>query len=322
MARKNAPLPYNKRNISAAAIAAEHADSIKDKVVLTTGVSPGSQGAHFVETIAKHQPRLLILAGRNASKIQQTAEKIRNDPECEGVTVRVLSLDLASQVAVWKAARQVNAYPEAIDVVMNSAAVMAGPYRTTEHGIELQFGANHVGHYLFTNLIMKKILAAPNPRIVNVSSDGHRLGPVRFSDWNFSGGASYDQWEAYGQSKSANILFTKGLAQKLGPKGLRSFSLHPGVIYGSSLAPAITNAMMGVTPVAAGADEKGNAKAIDEGTASHVIAAFDPRLDDYNGAYLENGNISDHARPTVSDPDDVDKLWKLSERLVATEFDY
>lgn len=82
------------------------------------------------------------------------------------------------------------AYPESIDVLVNNAGIMAkSPYSQTPEGIEAQFGANHIGHYLFTNLIMKKLIGGEGngrtARVVNVSSDGYRLGPVRFDDWNF-----------------------------------------------------------------------------------------------------------------------------------------
>jgi NAD(P)-dependent dehydrogenase (short-subunit alcohol dehydrogenase family) len=73
-------------------------------------------------------------------------------------------------------------------VLVNSAGITAGPYRTTNEEIEAQFGANHIGHFLFTNMLMPKLLAAPAPRVVNVSSDGHRLGGMRFSDPNFQDG--------------------------------------------------------------------------------------------------------------------------------------
>jgi NAD(P)-dependent dehydrogenase (short-subunit alcohol dehydrogenase family) len=154
------------------------------------------------------------------------------------VPVRILALDLASQTQIRKAAKEVLAYPEeCIDVLVNSAGIMAGPYRTTEEGIEAQFGSNHIGHFLFTNLIMSKLLIAKAPRVVNVASDGHRFSGVRFEDPSFGGGKVYDQWEAYGQRKTANILFSRALAEKLGSRGLTAYSLHPGVALGTSLAP-------------------------------------------------------------------------------------
>lgn len=231
------PLPYNRQNALASTIAADNASNIAGKVVLTTGVTQGGLGATFVEEVAKHSPALLILAGRSLSKVQATADKIKSNPASANVEVRVLTLDLASQNQVREAAKEFLAYPEThIDVLVNSAGTMGGPYRTTAEGIENQFGSNHVGHFLFTNLIMPKILASKAPRIVNVASDGHRFSGIRFDDPSFQDGKAYDKWDAYGQSKTANILFTNALVERLGSKGLKAYSLHPGQVMGTSLA--------------------------------------------------------------------------------------
>lgn len=156
---------------------------IKGKTILTTGVSPNGLGASFVQTIAVHGPKLLILAGRDASKIDQTASEIKSiNPS---VSTRSLILDLGSQAQIREAAAEINGYAENIDVLVNNAGVMAVPYGTTADGLETQFGTNHIGHFLFTNLILDKILASPSPRIVNVSSNGHSIGPVRWDDVGF-----------------------------------------------------------------------------------------------------------------------------------------
>lgn len=321
------PLPYNRKNAFASKIAAENASAIAGKIVLTTGVTQGGLGAAFVEEIAKHKPALLILAGRSPSKVQATADKIKANPQSADVDTRVLALDLASQENVRNAAAEVLAYPEPrIDVLVNSAGIMGGPYRTTTEGIELQFASNHIGHFLFTNLLMPKILASSNPRVVNVSSDGHRFSGVRFDDPNFQDGKAYDQWEAYGQGKAANILFSKALAAKLGSKGLRAYSLHPGQAMGTSLVPQ----GFGEDDIASiiakdkeiGWDRGFDFRSLDECAATHVVAAFDPRLDAYNGVYLENGNLSDDLQETAKKPGDEERLWKLSEDLVGEKFAY
>lgn len=233
------PLPYNRQNALASSIAADNATQIAGKIVLTTGVSPGGLGATFVEEVAKYKPALLILAGRNLAKIQATVDKLATNENTASVSTRILMLDLSSQRKVREAASEVLQYSEDhIDVLVNSAGVMGGPYKKTEDGIELQFASNHLGHFLFTNLIMPKLLAADHPRVVNVSSGGHRYGGIHFADWNFQDGKTYNPWVAYGQSKTGNILFSKALANKLGAQGLRAYSLHPGVNMETSLSGA------------------------------------------------------------------------------------
>lgn len=158
---------------------------IKDKVVLTTGPSPTSIGATFVEAIARAQPALIILAGRNPSKLQKTADAIsQKQPQ---VPVRLLQLDLGSLAAVREAAAEVKSWDDVphIDVLVNNAGIMATNFALSPDGFENQFATNHLGHFLFTNLIMGKILASRSPRVVNVSSDGHRLSPIRWADYNF-----------------------------------------------------------------------------------------------------------------------------------------
>lgn len=322
----SSPLPWNRQNALASTIAADNAASIAGKIVLTTGVTQGGLGATFVQEVAKHKPALLILAGRSPSKVQATADAIAQNPASAGVNVRILELDLASQEQIRSAAKEVLAYPEDhIDVVVNSAGIMAGPFKTTKEGIENQFGSNHIGHFLFTNLIMPKILASKAPRVVNVSSDGHRAGSIRFSDPSFQNGKVYDQWEAYGQSKSANILFSKGLAAKLANKGLRAYSLHPGVTMGTSLSPGFGEEeleSLKKKDAEMGWNTNFDIKTLDECAATHVVAAFDPRLDGYNGVYLEDGNLSKNEQPTVKKEGDAEKLWKLSEELVGQTFAY
>lgn len=168
-------------------LVADYASIIKGKTILTTGVTPGSVGAAYVEAVAAAQPALLILAGRNAAKLDQEAANIA--AKHPSVPTRKLLIDLSSQKSVRRAADEVLSSEwsdvEHIDVVHNCAGIMAVPYQLSEDGYELQFAANHLGHFLFTNLIMDKILKAEAPRVLNVSSNGHRLSHIRFGDINF-----------------------------------------------------------------------------------------------------------------------------------------
>jgi NAD(P)-dependent dehydrogenase (short-subunit alcohol dehydrogenase family) len=208
------------------------AQHIKDRTVLITGVSPGGLGLETARVIALRNPKLVILAGRSTEKLQHAEEEVKKaSPK---VPIRQLVLDLGNLKAVRKAAEEVNGWSDVqnIDVMINNAGIMAVPYATTPDGIEGQFGTNHVGHFLFTQLLMSKILVSPSgPRVVNLSSSGYRGGPVRFEDYNFDEGKAYHKWAAYGQSKTANILYARGLKERYGSKGLRAYGVHPGGIW-------------------------------------------------------------------------------------------
>jgi NAD(P)-dependent dehydrogenase (short-subunit alcohol dehydrogenase family) len=165
-----------------------YADNIAGKVILTTGVSQGSLGGQFVEVIATAKPRMLILAGRNPEKTQATADKLKQlYPD---VPLRTLQLELGSLGDVRSAAEIVNSWDDVknIDVVVCNAGIMAMPYGLTVDGYEQQFATNHLGHFLFTNLIMGKILASKAPRVVSVASHGHTMHPIRWADVHFDVG--------------------------------------------------------------------------------------------------------------------------------------
>lgn len=157
---------------------------IANKTILITGVSPGGLGAAFAITIAKYGPSCIILATRSIQKAEETAREI--NAFAPNVRTHPIELDLASQNQIRAAAEKINSLGERIDVLVNNAGIMAAPYSKTIDGIESQFGINHIGHFTLTNLLLPSMLSRKQPiRIVNVSSDGYRLGPVRFDDWNF-----------------------------------------------------------------------------------------------------------------------------------------
>lgn len=166
-------------------LVAKYSSQIHGKVVLATGVSPGGLGAHFLQAIAAGKPKLIILAGRDAQKCRVTADSII--AEYPGIKTKILALDLSSLANVRAAAQEVLTWLDVpfIDILVNNAGIMATPFSLSTDGYESQFASNHLGHFLFTNLIMPKILASLTPRVVTVSSGGHRYGGVRFSDINF-----------------------------------------------------------------------------------------------------------------------------------------
>ncbi|KAL0936888.1 short-chain dehydrogenase [Colletotrichum truncatum] len=310
-----------------------YASTIAGKTILITGISSGSLGESFVKQVAVANPATFILAGRSPTKFQSIVDHLaKTHPS---ITVKSLDLDLSSFANVREAAEKVNSWSDVphIDVLVNNAGVMAVPYSLTKDGFENHFQTNHLGHFLFTNLIMEKILASNAPRIINVSSMGHRQGSIRWADYNFSGGKLYDRMAAYGQSKTANALTALALAEKLGNRGLLSFSVCPGSV-GTNLASHEADNIAGLLAEYQTADARVGTKwmfsqdilfkDVDQGAATHVFAAFDPEITKNNGAFLNHCRLADpyaeEVFPWATDKVWADMLWTLSEKLVGQEF--
>ncbi|KAI0046927.1 NAD-P-binding protein [Auriscalpium vulgare] len=296
---------------------------IKNKNVLITGASLGGLGGEAARVLAKHG-NLVILAGRSQQKLDQTVAFIKE--ENPTANLRTVVLDLNSLASVKAAAATVNSWSEPIHVLINNVAVMFPKELTLSENVEYQFHGNFLAHYLFTNLILGRIKVAASadfsPRIINVSSTAHRFSPVRFDDYNFTDG-SYTQFAAYGQSKTANILFTVELAKRYAKDGILSFSLHPGVIWTSG-AQSLKEELIALGAI----DEDGvpqpgfeERKSISAGTATHVVAAFDPDIKGQSGAYLVDCQVrNDLAAPHALDPESAARLWALAEKLVGQTF--
>jgi NAD(P)-dependent dehydrogenase (short-subunit alcohol dehydrogenase family) len=213
-----------------------------------------------------------------------------------------------------------------VDVLINNAGVMATPFGRTVDGFELQFGTNHLGHFLTTNLLWPALDAAPAPRVVNLSSAGHHLSDVLWDDPNFEH-RDYDRWVSYGQSKTANVLFAVELERRLAASGGHAYSVHPGMIatnLGRHLDhDAITDLMERRAKRDGVSNEESAASAsfrpVEIGAATSVWAATAPELAEHGGAYLEECRVSASA-PYASDPDAARRLWALSEQLVDETF--
>lgn len=318
-------IQFNRETTSEDA-AAYYANEIKGKTVLITGASWEGLGAEAARVIAKNGAGLVILAGRRQESLDETIQKIH--AQTPDANLRSLIIDLASLASIRKAAAEVNQYPETIDVLINNAAVMACPYSTTEDGFERQFGTNHLGHFLFTSLIFSRIVASKDPRIINVSGFGHNFGPVRYDDPGFQGGELYNKWNAYGQTKTANILFSRELAKRYGDKGLTAFSLHPGAIITPlgkyiSIEEEIGCDMVYLEDNKLLLKVKDfNFKNIQQGTSTHIVAAFDPSIKSQNGSYLQDAHIdNENVRCWASDDNNAARLWEMSERLLDHKFD-
>lgn len=214
--------------------------------------------------ISSHNPALLILASRTANNINKVIDKITSTTNTIPKPVLV---DLSSQSSVRSAAKEITALTPKLDIIINNAALNVPSYETTQEGIETHFGTNHIGLFLLTNLLLPLILystpssSVGSKRIINLTSAGHRLSPIRFSDYNFQKSyvdlpeeeqppkdlppqflkreESYNPYVAYGQSKTANILFSVSLNEALGERGVRSYSVHPGCEFGFHFLPSL-----------------------------------------------------------------------------------
>jgi len=289
-------------------------NEIAKKTVLITGVSPGGLAAEFAVSIAAYNPARLILASRTPSNIAVVAEQVRARNTL--IEIREISLDLSSPDSVRTAAFEINDYPGTIDVLVNSAAVLALPnYTKTQEGYELTFATNHLGHFLLTNLIMPK-LSSPGGRIVSVAALAQAYTDILYDDPWFSNGEKYNKWMAYAQSKTANVLFALSLSEKLRSRGIQACSLHPGAII-TPLRREITDEEVSAALTGSNHD----LKTLQQGAATYVTAAFDPTIKDASGAYMLDNQIVP-AAPHSSDPQNAERLWKFSEELVGQKFQY
>ena len=188
-------------------------------------------GLETCRQLAKHNPHI-YLAARTPSKAEAAIADIKGTVPNANITY--LQLDLASLESVKKAANTFNAESDKLDILINNAGVMALPASTTKDGYEIQFGTNHIGHFFFTKLLMPTLQRTAEDkrdvRIVNLSSKGHELPPkggLALKDAR-SNMDSYNTWVRYGQSKLANLLFTRELSRRY--PAIKSMALHPGGI--------------------------------------------------------------------------------------------
>ncbi|KAG5735465.1 Retinol dehydrogenase 12 [Termitomyces sp. T112] len=307
-------------NIDAIDVAKAFSSEIKDKRVIVTGVTLGGFGAEAARVLASEGAEV-VLAGRRANKIKETADAIK--AEFPKAKLKELLFDLNSQAMIRKSAAEVLAYDGPVDVLILNAGIMGTPYKRTEEGLESQFGNNHIGNFLFTNLVLPKLLEAPAPRIVSVASLGHFWGPVRFDNIGFDEGKTYDKWAAYGQSKTANILFAIELAERYKNTKLKVFSIHPGGAV-TSLHQHMTKEDYEKFSDYYNPDgtPKGDwIRTVSQSTATHIVAGFDPSIADKSGSYLAECQVAnEQAAPYALDKENAKKLWTLSEEIVGQKF--
>jgi NAD(P)-dependent dehydrogenase (short-subunit alcohol dehydrogenase family) len=238
-------------------------------------------------------------------------------------SVETDALDLGDQGSVAAFADRFLATDRAVDMMIDNAGIMATPETRVGPGWEAQFATNHLGHFALVNRLWPAIVRGRDARVVSVSSRGHHRSGVRFDDLDWRA-EPYDKWRAYGQSKTANVLFALQLDRLGADQGVRAFSLHPGGIM-TPLQRHLPREEM----VALGwLDEDGNPtpeaaagfKTPAAGAATEVWAATSPQLAGRGGLYLEDCEVAEVAhqagahgvRDYALDPDAAARLWAVS----------
>ncbi|NIK59553.1 SDR family NAD(P)-dependent oxidoreductase [Kribbella shirazensis] len=234
-------------------------------------------------------------------------------------------LDLGDLDSVRSFADRFLASGRSIDIVIDNAAIMACPETRVGPGWEAQFATNHLGHFALVNRLWPAIAADGGARVVSVSSSAHRRSDIRWDDLEFRLG--YDKWEAYGQAKTANVLFAVQLDALGKDSGVRAFALHPGGILTPLQRHLPREEMVGYGWI----DEDGNPtgagfKSPEQGAATQVWAATSPQLAELGGVFCEDCEVAEVSedgptgvRPYAIDPAAAQRLWTVSARLTGVD---
>jgi NAD(P)-dependent dehydrogenase (short-subunit alcohol dehydrogenase family) len=299
---------------------------LSGKVAFVTGCA-GGLGTETARALAE-KGAAVTLAVRRPEEGEEVAASIRESTGNDRIDVA--QLDLSIPDSVRQCAKTWLETHSELHLLINNAGVMACPLDRTSEGWEMQFAANHLGHFVLTGHLVPALRAGAPARIVNLSSGGHRIGGIDFEDIHFVE-REYEKWLAYGQSKTANVLFTVELDRRLRDADIRAYAVHPGVIMtklARHLSPEDIQELMakGEQP-----GPKMTFKPVEAGAATTVFAATAPELQTRGGIYLEDCRVSQLAEteqaasgyaPYAVDEDAAARLWQISEELVGERFDF
>ncbi len=280
---------------------------MEDKVVVVTGanVGIGLETAVGVATLGA----TTVLACRNEEKAAAAATQVQE--RAENDRVHVVALDLADLISVREAAAAIESRFDRLDVLINNAGGMWSERATTAQGFEQTFGVNHLGHFYLTNLLLDRVRASAPARIINVSSVGHHY--CRGLKWDdLQRERRYSVMDVYGQSKLANILFTRALAKRLDPAVVTVNALHPGPVRSGFGMDGDMTGIVGlgnrmirpfeISPTA--------------GARTSIFLAADPSVEGKTGGYYVRSKPGHMSRPARDDAA-AERLWEESERLLA-----
>ena len=291
--------------------------------VLITGASAGL-GQETARAVVAHGANV-VLGVRDVAKGERAAEPVRAAAANRGAVVELREVDLASLSSIRAFTDGVINDHDRLDVIIANAGVMATPEGRTADGFETQFGTNHLGHFLLVNRL-RPLLAGGPSRIVNLSSAGHRFSDVVLDDVNFEQ-TPYDPWQAYGRSKTANILFAVELDRRGRETGARACAVHPGTIH-TELGRHMTGEMLAALSDTL-TEHQTTWKSIPAGAATSVWSGFVADGDTIGGRYCQDCSVAPLTDVPGSrtgvfayalDPETAAALWTRSEDLVGETF--
>jgi NAD(P)-dependent dehydrogenase (short-subunit alcohol dehydrogenase family) len=292
------------------------------RTVLITGANSGL-GLRSAEALAAAGATVLM-ACRNAEKAAVAQEQVA--AKATGPAPEVVRLDLSDLDDVAACAERLAGQLDHVDVLMNNAGVMAVPLARTPQGFEMQMGTNHLGHFALTGRLLPLLLRADAPRVVTVSSFGHKPGRIRFDDPNWQKGR-YHAWPAYFQTKLANLLFTAELDRRSTETGakLLAAAAHPG--YASTNLTASGPGSYGAVIRQGGVlVDKVMGQSDAKGALPQLYAATMPDVGG-NDYYGPDGFLEQRGYPTkvgrtrrAQDADAARRLWSLSEDLTGVTY--
>jgi len=305
---------------------------LSGKIAIVTGGYAGI-GLETTKTLASVGAQVIIPA-RDLEKAKKNLEGIKN--------IEIEKLDLMDPKSINTFAERFISSGRKLDLLINNAGIMWVPLRRDNRGIESQLATNYLSQFHLTAKLFPALKKAEAARIISVSSYGHQMSPFDFEDPNFENRA-YQTLVGYGQSKTACNLFSVALDEKGKKFNIRAYSLHPGSVYGTELGreePIDLFIQMGthnengkIKP-----EVEAKLKTIPQGAATTIWCATSPLLENIGGVYCENCNIAEidngqiehrfdepstirGVQPYSIDPENAEKLWKLSEEMIGIKFE-
>lgn len=281
-------------------------NDLRDKLVLVTGASAGIGRATAIG-LAQRGARLL-LTGRDPARCGEALAAVQ---AAGGTDARMFRTDFGRLGSVRQLAADIREQAPRLDILINNAALVCRQRTLTEDGFETTFAVNHLAPFLLTGLLLP--LLGRGARVVNVASDAHRWKALDFDDLQSE--QRFRSLRAYGQSKTANILWSLELARRLEASGVTSNSLHPGAVRsnmgrGQGL---LTDMLQGVVGLFFKSTEKG--------AATSIYLAESPDVEGVTGRYFADCREKQPAEHAVDRPT-AEKLWEVSETLVGFRYDF